>query len=185
MATMPRSRSRATFLGISALAAIWFAAAAVATSDIGDDLRWYIIGFYSGVALLVAWLVAIVIFRNAKPSLRLAVAVPLFLALGILLSELDRPSNPLFRLRFLASRPALARAAKAALVSEPTASRQRIGLFAVDRVQVVEGQVEFEVYCGLFSTCGVGYVPPGRPVQPWSIKSQPLGGPWHHFVRRW
>lgn len=177
--------ARAALFGISALAAVWFAAAAVATSDIGYDLRWLVIGFYSGVALLVAWLVAIVIYRNAKPSLRLAVAVPLFLALGTLLSEVARPSNPLFRLRFLASRPSLARAAEAALVSEPPASRQRIGLFVVDRVQVVEGQVEFEVYCGLFSTCGIGYVPLGRPVQLRGVGPQSLGGPWYHFVRHW
>ena len=36
---MTRSRSRGTLLGISALAAVWFAAVVIATSDIGPDLR--------------------------------------------------------------------------------------------------------------------------------------------------
>lgn len=180
---MTRSRSRGALFGISALAAVWFAAFAIATSGIGRDFRWLVLTFCSGIALLVAWLLAVVIFRKTKPSPRLVVVVPLFLVLGALLSQLPQASNPFFRLRFLASRPSLARIAEAALVSEPAASRQRIGLFVVDRVQIVQGQVEFVVSCELFSECGIAYVPPGRQAQPQGPLERSLGGPWYHFRR--
>lgn len=184
-ATMTRSRSRRSLFGISALAAIWLAAAAIASSGIGHDLLWLIFTFYSGIAILVAWLVAVVIFRKAQPSPRLAAVAPLLLALGTLLSQLPQSSNPVFRVRFFASRPSLARIAEAAPASEPTASRRRIGLFVVDRVQVAQGQVEFVVYCGLFSTCGIAYVPPGRPADLQGANARSLGGPWYHFRRSW
>ena len=182
---MTRSRSRGALFGISALAAVWFAAVTIATSGIGHDLRWLVLTFYSGIALVVAWLLAVVIFRKTKPSPRLVVVVPLLLVLGTLLWQLPQSSNPFFRLRFLASRPSLARIAEAVLVSEPAASRQRIGLFVVDRVQVAQGQVEFEVSCGLFSGCGIAYVPLGQPAQLQGANARSLGGPWYHFRRSW
>lgn len=182
---MTRSRSHGILFGISTLAAVWLGVVAIATSGIGRDLRWLISAFYSGIALLVAWLVAIVIFRKARPSPRLAVVAPLLLALGTLLWQLPHSSNPFFRLRFLASRPSLARIAEAASVSAPRASRQRTGFFVVDRIQVVQGQVEFVVSCGLFSTCGIAYVPRGRPPKLQGARARSLGGPWYHFRRSW
>lgn len=182
---MTRSRSRGALFGINALAAVWLAAFAIATSGIGRDFRWLVLAFCSGVALLVAWLLAVVIFRKTKPSPRLLVAAPLLLVLGTLLSQLPQSSNPVFRLRFLASRPSLARIAEAALVSEPAASRQRIGLFVVDRVQIAQGKVEFVVSCELFSQCGIAYVPPGRPVRLHGPLERSLGGPWYHFRQSW
>ena len=185
ISAMTRSRSHGILFGISTLAAVWLGVVAIATSGIGRDLRWLIIVFYSGITVFVIWLVAIVIVRKARPSPRRAVVAPLLLALGILLWQIPHSSNPFFRLRFLASRPSLARIAEAASVSAPKASRQRTGFFVVDRVQVAQGQVEFVVSCGLFSTCGIAYVPPGQPPKLYSVMVRSLGGPWYHFRRSW
>ena len=180
---MTRSRSRGIFLGISSVAAVWFVTLAIATSGIGRSLSCFVFGVYSGVALLVAWLVAVALFRKAHPSRWLAVVVPLCLTLGALLLQVSPSRNPFFRLRFLASRPALARIVEAALVSESTASRQRVvALFVVDRVLVTEGHVEFLVSCGMLDECGIAYVPLGRPAQIQGV-SRSLGGPWYHFHR--
>jgi hypothetical protein len=93
---MTRSRSHGTLFGISALAAVWLAAVAIVTSGIGRDLRWLVLSFYSGIAILVTWLVAVVAFHKAKPSPRFAVVAPLLLALGTLLSQLPNRATQSF-----------------------------------------------------------------------------------------
>ena len=90
--------------------------------------------------------------------------------------------NPLFRLRFLLSRPALHRVATAPPDLPAASPPGWIGLFRVQRIDRFGDAVHFiTVSCGVVDECGIAYVP-GPPAPKRSkIKLQPLGGGWYHL----
>jgi hypothetical protein len=182
---MARSSSPNALIGINALAAVWLVGMAAATSDIGRGIRPFLVAVYSGAAILAAWVAVAIILRKRIRSPWAWVVAPLSLALGLLLSQVGYSSNPVFRLRFLASRGNLARVAEAVFVADPAMAPHRIGLFWVDRIEVAPGQARFLSPCGLLDTCGLVYSPVGRPQPLPGEVLRPLGGPWYHVLQRW
>jgi hypothetical protein len=92
------------------------------------------------------------------------------------------PANPLFRLRFLLSRPALDRAARLALSHEPPPTPSWIGLFPIRRIDAFAPEVRLiSDGCGVIDACGLLYRPgpvsEGRP----KTRLQHLEGPWYHL----
>jgi hypothetical protein len=171
-------------LWITACAALWLLCLALATSDLGVGIWSLFLTFYGGVALLAAWLLAaIVVFRKAASRRALAIT-PLLLSVGPLLFRLEQPSNPLFRVRFLASRASLQSEAEAVLVSTSAGGPHRVGMFSIDRVEVRPGQARFLSSCGMVDTCGIVYSPVAKPRTIADDSFQPLGGPWYYLYER-
>src|SRR5262245_15178356 len=104
------------------------------------------------------------------------------LPLMFLFTHSQSVANPLFRLRFLLSRPALDRAAEAARTRGSLATPAWIGLFPVRRVDVYDGEVRFmSDGCGLIDECGLLHRPGARPAGRGKTSVQHLDGPWYHL----
>jgi hypothetical protein len=90
------------------------------------------------------------------------------------------PANPVFRLRFHLSRPALDNAARTALSHEPLATPAWVGLFPVRRIDVFPLEVRFvSEGCGVIDECGLAYVPGPVPAGRSKTRLKHLGGPWY------
>lgn len=170
--------------GFVALTAAWFLSALVFLSDAGVDMSAFVIHFYAGVALSVGWVFCLITSRRSsdpRSALLSLVALPTAALLVYLLYATEVPRNPLFRLRFLASRSTLAAAAEAALVAPP-ADLGHLALFSIDKIEVYEGQVRFiTTGCGLTDQCGIVYSPIRRlPTHLHGDRFTSLGGPWYH-----
>ena len=104
-------------------------------------------------------------------------------ALALLFLFSQSPTNPLFRVRFLLSRPALDSATSAALARGTPPAPGWIGLFRVHRIDAYPPQeVRYLAGgCGVVDACGLAFVavapPPGRA----KTRLKPLGGPWYHL----
>jgi hypothetical protein len=168
--------------GFVALTAAWFLSALVALSDAGLDLLAFVIYFYAAVALSAGWVFCLITSRRGshrRSALLSLIALPAATLLVYLLSALDPPQNPLFRLRFLASRSTLAATAEAALVAPP-ADLEHVALFGIDHVEVYDGQVRFiTTNCGFIDQCGIVYSPTQLPTRIGKTRFASLGGPWY------
>jgi hypothetical protein len=173
--------------GLVALTTAWFLSALVALSNAGLDMGAYVIHFYAALALSVGWTFCLITSRRGSHPLsaRLSlVALPAAVVVVYLLSTIAPPRNPLFRFRFLASRPTLAATAQAALVSPP-ANLKHLALFGIDHLEVYDGQVRFiTTSCGLVDRCGIVYSPTPRPTYIHRDHFTSLGGPWYHVHQR-
>ena len=151
------------------------------------------IGFPTGLLALVgtallagAWLGVLVARRSAGTSYRgwLAWLIIPLAGAGVLAIFLTTQSamNPLFRLRFLLSRPALHGVA-AAPPDRPAASPPGwIGLYWAQRIDRFGDAVHFiTVSCGVVDEWGIAYVPGPPPPKRNKIKLPPLGGGWYHL----
>jgi hypothetical protein len=88
-------------------------------------------------------------------------------SLLLLFLSSQSPDNPLFRLRFHLSQPALEDATRSALAHGPLATPAWVGLFRVRRVHVSQSEVRFvSDGCGVIDECGLMYltgpIPKGR-----------------------
>ena len=168
------------------LTLVWLAAAVILLSNAGVDPFGFM-GVGAGSALLMLALLALLVVRQVRklpwgrPANWLIFPAALLLVLAVFFSGTH---NPLFRLRFLASRQALTQHGAAALAgTSPQAGR--IGLFNVRRVQVQDGQVRFlTTTCGVFAQCGVVYSPNSPPTAVYNDHFHPLGGPWYLVHQR-
>jgi hypothetical protein len=107
-------------------------------------------------------------------------------ALCVVLNVLHGPDNPLFIARFRLSE-ALTREAHRRLQLVETASprSKRVGLFLVERTEVVGEQVRFITStCGVLASCGVVYAPSDPPVRWQEDTFSPLTARWWHLVER-
>jgi hypothetical protein len=92
------------------------------------------------------------------------------------------PANPLFRLRFTLSRPALDAATQAALSGRPPATPTWVGLFPVHRIDVQSREVWLlSDGCGVVDECGLAYVSGAIPRGRSKTKLRHLDGPWYHL----
>ena len=91
------------------------------------------------------------------------------------------PFNPLFRLRFYASRGDLERIARLAVTAGSPVAPKRAGLFRVQRVDVAGSMVWLvSGGCGLVDECGFLYAPKELP-SPRKMRLQHIEGPWYHL----
>jgi len=99
-------------------------------------------------------------------------------AITVIFLTTQSPLNPLFRLRFLLSRPALD-----AVATDPSGGLVGwIGLFRVQRVDRFAEAVHFvTVSCGVVDQCGIAYVPGPPPPRRAKTRLTPLGEGWYHL----
>jgi len=104
-------------------------------------------------------------------------------ALTLLFLFSQSPANPLFRARFLVSRPALDAAATAALDRGAPAAPAWIGLFRVRRIDAdPPREVRYVAGgCGVVDECGLVFMAAARPAARGKTRLKPLGGPWYHL----
>jgi len=165
---------------------VWLLAIAVATSNIGAGLRTLLASFYGGLALLLLWSLPTLFALRARATRAwVAAVVPVIVGCGIAMLRVDHTNNPLFIIRFLASRESLAREAEAVLVRPPSPAPERVGLFFVDRIEVFQGQARFLSSCSVLDTCGLVYSPLGRPQSSGEDHYTALGGPWYFLFQSW
>jgi hypothetical protein len=166
---------------LDALAAAWLLYVLFAFSGAGISPVTALVAGGGGLALAVAWVWLV----RASPSLAplaLAFVPAACLLIAVLLLFGRPPHNPLFRVRFLASRDELARTADGVLVYPPAPGRRRIGLFRVD-LETADGEVRFLTGdCAPRRRCGISYLPTGRPGPGRRQAYTSLGGPWYHLA---
>lgn len=104
-------------------------------------------------------------------------------ALAVLFVFSQSPANPLFRVRFLLSRPALNAATSATLLREAPPVPGWVGLFRVYRIDPYPPQeVRYLAGgCGIVDECGLAFVADTRPPARAKTRLRPLGGPWYHL----
>jgi hypothetical protein len=103
-------------------------------------------------------------------------------ALVLLFLSSQSPSNPLFRLRFHLSQPALEAAARTARSDKTLATPAWLGLFPVHRVDVYPAEVRFmSDGCGVIDECGLAYIPGPVPTGRSKTRVKHLAGPWYHL----
>ncbi len=103
-------------------------------------------------------------------------------SLVLLFLSSQSPANPLFRLRFLLSRPALENATLIALSNKPPATPAWVGLFPVGRIDVHQSEVRFvSEGCGVIDECGLAYMPDPIPKGRNKTRIKHIGGPWYHL----
>lgn len=161
-------------------------------TDAGLTVPVVLVSLWGGVALLVVWLVRLVLYHRgtrqnlAERRMRRVLLEPVVImaCVGLVWSGIG------FRVRFVASRPALARFVRDA---RPSISRgevpagTRVGLFRVKEAEVLPGgTVRLITTECMFDDCGVAYSPDNTP--PPVIGEdmyEPLGGGWWHWWRSW
>jgi len=114
-------------------------------------------------ALLVAGARGLI---SRRGSLLLCSALVLLLVAAVtIFGRAQSPSNPLFRLRFALSQPALAERAALHTTNAPTRDPEWVGLFYVVRIERLGNEVRFITgMCGVVDQCGLVYrsAPPAR-----------------------
>jgi len=171
--------------------AFWLLTLVVLTSDAGVGIIGFYVLLYGGIALGACWAVLVgrwIRARRRDPESASASTwrwylVPAILLGSLVLSAIDGPNNPLFRVRFQLSRTALTREAQRLLnAPDGTPARRRVGLFRVERSDVIDGQVRFiTTTCGVIDSCGVVYSPVNEPRRWQEDRFSPLGDRWWHL----
>lgn len=175
-------------LALSVLASLWLIALLVAFSDAGVGIVPFLLGVYGAALLGAGWLALLALAARLPPPrpARLPWLIVPAAVVAVLLLDLfaQPPGNPLFRLRFRASRAALTAVAESVRVFPPPAPGQRVGLFRIAAVDVRGNQVRFlTADCGVVDSCGVVYSPLGPPQAVHEDRFQRLGGPWYHLYQ--
>ena len=170
--------------GLAGVATAWLVFLVEPLSRTGLDFPLFFGVF--GISVVVSAL-ALVVVLSHQPVRPLALvgwlAHPLAVAalLAIFIWS-QSPANPLFRLRFHVSRPALDELVRAALASAPTETSRWVGLFPIRRVSVHPPEVWLvSAMCGVVDECGFLYAPASTSVRRPKTRLGHLGGPWHHL----
>jgi hypothetical protein len=169
---------------LSALSTGWLLFLLVPLSSTGLDFPSFLFTF--GITVLFGAL-SLVLVVTRRPVNRVRVlgwlAHPLAAALLLVLFlSSQSPANPLFRLRFHLSRPALEDATRSALAQQPLATPEWIGLFPVRRIDVYPPEVRFiSDGCGVVDECGLLYMPGPIPAGRSKTRVKHVGGAWYHL----
>jgi len=153
-------------------------------SSTGMAFPFFLVTFALTVVFGVVSLALVLTRRPVSPlRIRAWLAYPVAAAtLVLLFLSAQSPSNPLFRLRFHLSQPALEAAARIALSDKTLATPTWLGLFPVHRVDVYRGEVRFmSDGCGVIDECGLADVPGPLPTGRSKTRVKHLGGPWYHL----
>jgi len=169
-----------------AAALAWLAVAAFACSDAGIPYPLWMALFLWMVALSAWWVLrvlAALVSSSGSERWRSRLFVPAVVAVG--LSVASTPFLLMVRVRasqeaLMASAPMLARVPPGQLFHEG----QRVGLFTVRGFEQPAGELRFLTSaCGLVDSCGVVYVPSGRPSRRGRDAFRHLYGPWWHWYQ--
>jgi hypothetical protein len=139
-----------------------------------------------GVTLLVG-MVSLVLGLTRGPLNRFRIFAWLVYPLAasslmLLFISSQSPANPLFRLRFHLSQPALESVILVPPPRKPLATPIWVGLFPIRRIDVYESEIQLiSDGCGVVDECGLLYrrdpIPGGRN----KTRVKHLGGPWYHL----
>jgi hypothetical protein len=166
------------------LSTCWLLFLAVPLSSTGIGFPFFLIALVVTVVIGAAELTLMLAQRPLNP-LRLLqwLAYPVAAAaLLILFLTSQAPANPLFRIRFELSRPALEAAANNAMSQRPPTTPTWLGLFPVRHIDVDEAEVRFlSEECGVIDECGLVYRAGPLPRARSKMKLRALGGPWYHL----
>jgi hypothetical protein len=176
--------SRHVRRGLSILSIGWLLFLLEPLSSTGLVFPFFLATFAITVVLGVVSLALVLTRRPANPLRMLAgLAYPVAAATLVLLFLFSQsPSNPLFRLRFHLSQPALEAATRIALSDKTVATPTWLGLFPVHRVDVYPAEVRFmSDGCGVIDECGLAYIPGPVPRGRSKTRVKHLAGPWYHL----
>jgi len=160
-------------------------------SDAGLSLFVVLASVWGGGALVLLWSIRLVLYvvatRKVPESRRWRqwAIEPLALMVCFTLAW----SGLAFRARFLLSRPALDRYARAPTVVAPhypPTQGPRVGLFWIREAEVLPGGVVRMITTDcMFDDCGLAYSPGGEPPVIGEDRYTALGGGWWHWWRSW
>ena len=170
--------------GVPALSTGWLLFLLVPLSSTGLAFPSFVFAFAITVLLGALSLVLVLTRRPVKRSLVLGWLIHPIAAVLLLVLFLSSqsPANPLFRLRFYLSRPALEDASHSALSQQPLATPAWIGLFPVRRIDVYPPEVRFvSDGCGVVDECGLIYVPGPIPASRSKTRVKHREGAWYHL----
>jgi hypothetical protein len=163
-----------------ALTVGWELYAIVAVSDTGVGFLDVALVVPTACLLAIAWALPWSGATRRRPwllGLWASFAV-LGAALVVIYLSSQSPFNPLFRARFHASEPALARAARGLAGGPGHAEGLRVGLFRAKYVTVMSpDEVRFlTAECGVVDQCGLAFRPRSRPT---GARYAHIAGPWY------
>lgn len=172
------------------MTAAWLLAVLFYYSNAGVGIEGLFVFIYGGGALVLLLVIRLACFVDATRRLRVPrrwaswIAAAACLGLAVVTAGCEGRRSPLFKLRFRASEGALAEQARL-MATDPRqrpSAPVRIGLFTVDRVDVVDGQVRFITSpCGVIDSCGLVYVPSGSPRRFQEDRFSHIKGRWWHL----
>jgi hypothetical protein len=176
--------SRHARRALSVLSIGWLLFLLEPLSSTGLAFPFFLATFVVTIVFGVVSLALVLTRRPVNPVRMLAwLAYPFAAAtLTLLFLFSQSPSNPLFRLRFHLSQPALEAAARIARSDRTLATPTWLGLFPVHRVDVYPSEVRFmSDGCGVIDECGLAYI--AGPVRGGRSKTsvKHLAGPWYHL----
>jgi hypothetical protein len=170
--------------GFSVLSACWLLFLLEPLSSTGLAFPFFLVVFNVTVFFGAVSLAFVLRDRPVNRSRILAWLIHPLAACALVALFLSSQSavNPLFRLRFRLSRPALEEVARKALSQEPPATPTWVGLFPVRRIEVDESQVRFiSDGCGVIDECSLAYMPgPIHHDRP-KLRVQQIEGSWYHL----
>lgn len=169
----------------------WSIALLIAGSDAGASIIDVYVFAFGGCGVAICWIMRyLAVTRKREPGKapRTAVAVAIgsaWIVIGAVTTMIDAQYNPLFHARFRASEAALTTEAQRLLAAgqEPAKGTRLVGLFRVQRADVVDGQVRFiTTSCGMIDSCGIVYSPTTQPKRVQEDQFSPLHGRWWHLM---
>jgi hypothetical protein len=172
------ARSIAVLVLAWVLVLVWF------VSNAGIDYLEMLVALVGTVVMLVGLLASGVtgLISRRGSLLLCAGLLALLTAAATIFGRAQSPSNPLFRLRFALSLPALADRVPTQAGSAATQGSQWVGLFHVTRIERLGDEIRFMTgMCGVVDQCGLVFrsVPPTR--APGKERLRPLSGNWYHL----
>ena len=177
-------RSQALARSIAVLAVSWALVLVWLVSNPGIDYLEILMALVGTIIVIAAVLASGVTGHiPRRGSLLLCAALLLFLTAAVtIFGRAQSPSNPLFRLRFALSQPALADRVSAQAASSTTPGSQWVGLFYVARIERLDNEIRFITgMCGVVDQCGLVF----RPAPPTAARGKErlrnLSGSWYHL----
>jgi hypothetical protein len=163
---------------------LWATASFWALSDSGHEILALAAITFTGLALLIIWLILLIARVRKRQSWGSPfpwLTPPILCAATLVLMLTPPPSNPLFRARFLASRASLTEVADSIRLT-PIIEGQRVGLFVIRRATFHDNRLRLVTSrCGFVDECGIVYSPLPLPSRFGDNYYTHLGGPWYHL----
>ena len=188
---MPHVRRAPNVITLVVFGILWTVALLIVGSDAGTNILDVYVFAFGGCGVAICWIMRyLAVTRKRDPSTapRTAMAVGIgsaWIVIGAVTTMIDAPYNPLFHARFRASETALTTEARRLLATgqEPAKGSHLVGLFRVQRADVVDGQVRFiTTSCGMIDSCGFVYSPSTEPKRVQEDVFSPLHDRWWHLM---
>jgi hypothetical protein len=169
---------------LSVLSTCWLLFLLEPLSSTGLAFPFFFVAF--GITVLFG-AVSLILGLTRRPVSRLRILAWLIYPLAassllLLFVSSQSPANPLFRLRFRLSQPALEDAILIAPSRKPLATPTWVGLFPIRRIDVYQSEIQFiSDGCGVSDECGLLYMPGPIPEGRYKARVKHLRGAWYHL----